>query len=255
MATDYDKEIHIIQDIQEVEESDVLILSDDGGTDEYRETASIIDKIIDKEYFKLHWVDNSGKNLLPPDFLNDDDGLMMEVMRFDDHSKNGKKNPAREKESRMYNEIKSLFPGHERLVINAVTNLPTDEDHNYEFYYGGFKRALTKHLKKLPKYRENHPGKKAIFLMCDESSGTYFEKSSNGHGRLHVFFLDKRFLDIFFGCDLDYLIWYAPYKYFYTFEKHKNFPQIVIFDIRGFANNKKIVPLVFNSSKMLSTEK
>ena len=51
-----------------------------------------------------------------------------------------------------------------RIVVNAVTDLPSNEDHNYQFYYENFARALEKHIKKIPLYRSNHPDKKLIFL-------------------------------------------------------------------------------------------
>lgn len=110
------------------------------------------------------WKDNSFSHL-PPDFLNDKDNLMIEVMRIDDHSFDGKYNPVLEKERHLSKELepfKKMFPN-ANFFINAVTDLPTNEDYNYMNYYLSFQRTIRKHKSKITKYRKNHPDKKLIF--------------------------------------------------------------------------------------------
>lgn len=53
-------------------------------------------KIIHSLYKDINWkswINNSGKDQLPPDFYNNKEKLMLEVMRVDDHASNeGKTN-------------------------------------------------------------------------------------------------------------------------------------------------------------------
>ena len=123
-----------------------------------------------------NWTYNAGKADPPPDFFSEKYHLMMEVMRIDDHAFVNEKgvliNPVNMRESKIQREIrekiKSSQPdadfGSIKIVVNAVTDLPSTEDHNYLFYYANFWRALEKHIKKIPLYRSNHSDKKLIFL-------------------------------------------------------------------------------------------
>ena len=94
----------------------------------------------------------------PPDFYNDKLKLMMDVMRIDDHafeSKNGKiVNPTNQRESVIQKQIRKSglldsFPNVKNVIVTAVTDLTTDEDHNYKFYYSNFERVLMKQIIKL----------------------------------------------------------------------------------------------------------
>lgn len=145
----------------------------------------IFASIHDPEEWKL-WSDSSGKSDPPPDFYNDKLKLMMDVMRIDDHafeSKNGKiVNPTNQRESVIQKQIRKSglldsFPNVKNVIVTAVTDLPTDEDHNYKFYYSNFERVLMKHNNQIDLYGKNHPGYKTIFLVLDESSA-YFEMES-----------------------------------------------------------------------------
>lgn len=69
----------------------------------------------------------------------------MEVMRIDDHSQEGKKNPNLSRQRSMRKEVevmKEMFPNAKRFLMNAVTDLPTDENHNYKNYYSSFQRTV-----------------------------------------------------------------------------------------------------------------
>lgn len=49
------------------------------------------------------------------------------------------------------------------IFINARTELPSELDHNYIFYYKNFNRIIEKHVKSIDLYRKNHPNFKIIF--------------------------------------------------------------------------------------------
>lgn len=144
--------------------------------------------------------------------------------------------------------------------MNAVTDLPSNEDHNYQFYCENFKRALEKHIKKIPLYRSNHPDKKLIFFVFDESTayvqvddpefakrgplaGEPFEAALVWH------FTDKRFLDVFRNADIDYLIWYTPYKHFWG--APVQLPKVCVFDVKHY-NYKHVVE--YPEELIMSTE-
>lgn len=93
------------------------------------------------------WVNSSGKSDPPPDFYCKDFRYMMDVMRVDDHSFKNKKgklvNPVNMRESKIQAElikkgIPELFPNVNGIIVNAVTDLPTQKDHNYKFYKKNF---------------------------------------------------------------------------------------------------------------------
>lgn len=257
MPTNYDNEQKILDEIHELEPSSCLILSDEIDSKNYQKTAEILETILSHDYLE-RWHNNS-KSQLPPDFINDFDSLMMEVMRIDDHSSDGKNNPVLKKEKERYKELKSimhLFPNAKNVFCNPVTDLPTDEDHNYKFYYSSFQRTVRKHSSKIEKYRMNHPNKKLIFLVMDETSGIYFEiQDKSSHlGRPHLPFFDNRFLNEFIDKDIDYLIFYSPFNHFETLQHHDELPHLVIFDVKHLNNSKMMQFIDYDESKMKSCE-
>lgn len=260
MKLDYDIEVNILEDIHELDSNECFIFSDEQGSDNYLATAKILDDILGDACFKK-WKDNS-KSQFPPDLINEDDSLMMEVMRIDDHSPDGKKNPNLSRQRTMRREIdsmKEMFPNAKRFIMNSVTDLPTEEDHNYKYYYSSFQRAVRKHLSKLDEYKKNHSGKKMIFLVADETSGVYFEannkKNEAVYCKLHFVFLDKRFINEFINSKLDYLILYCPYNNVNSFVDHEPLPHLTIFDVKNMKNNKNIILCDYDEDKMFSSEK
>lgn len=256
----YDKEYNILKDVHELDPSECLIFSDDEGTKLYCAAAKIVDDILADDGLSK-WKDNS-KSHLPPDLINEKDSLIMEVMRVDDHSPDGKKNPVLARQRQMSEEARPLveqLPDEANLFINAVTDLPTEQDHNYKFYYSSFQRTLRKHLSKLPIYRKNYPNSKTIFLVFDETSGVYFEKAivqgEQVMGRLHFPFYDKRFLNEFIDGDLDYLIWYIPYNLYETKGEHLTLPRLILFDIKNARHCPLLQRIDYDEDKMISNEK
>lgn len=224
-------------------------------------------RLKDPEEWKL-WSDSSGKSDPPPDFYNDKLKLMMDVMRIDDHafeSKNGKiVNPTNQRESVIQKQIRKSglldsFPNVKNVIVTAVTDLPTDEDHNYKFYYSNFERVLMKHNNQIDLYGKNHPGYKTIFLVLDESSA-YFEMESimdNGviKGKPHYWFWDNSFVNILKKLNIDYLIWYAPFKYYEVplGEEKSDLPEVCVIDIKNINQNGSYLNS-YDISKMKSVE-
>jgi len=196
------------------------------------------------------WTNNSSKSDPPPDYYSQRYKLMMEVMRIDDHGhfdENGRFiNPVNQKESKLQKELHRKYPqiamGNSKVMINAVSDLSGNEDHNFGYYLESFKHALSKHIAKIPLYRKNHPDKKLIFFIFDESSAYVLVNDRELCKRGSVagepysamdynYWQDKRFLDVFIDADIDFLIWYAPYKMIIS-ESEVYLPNTCVFDLK-----------------------
>ena len=145
----YDNENDIIEHFQMLSTESICLLT------ETEEVKTILSSILDEEEWK-NWIDSSGKGDPPPDFYNDKLKIMMDVMKVDDHGfispKGATVNPTRQRESEMMRELQekgflNKFPN-AKIFINAVTDLPTYEDHNYQYYRDNFIRTVKSHIKK-----------------------------------------------------------------------------------------------------------
>ena len=242
----YDNENKIIESFQEISENKVCLIPDD------RELNKIFNLVYNKEEWKK-WIDSSSKSAPPPDFYNETNKIMMDVMRIDDHAYENEKgkiiNPTLQKENKIYKElinsnfIKDInFMGN--IFINAKTELPSELDHNYIFYYKNFNRVIEKHIKSIDLYRKNHPNFKIIFFIFDESSA-YFEAEKkisnkkvgmNVKGNIHFWFLDKKFINEIIKSKIDYLIWYAPNKH-YIGTNDEMIPKICVYNVKELKEN------------------
>lgn len=258
----YDSEKEILLECFAQRSEDVLILSDNDNEDGKIYKKSI--KIYENFACSKDWIDNSINTNNPPDMINNNLKMFFEVMRFDDHSNNGKENPNRARASKMEEELYEKMPDakNKRVFINAVTDLSTDDDHSYKKYLNGFKRTVEKHLKKLPNYISNYPKYKKGFLVLDESSGIYYElvnrlrkeeleHPTNAQCLPHFFFLDKEFVNIFINSDLDYLIWYAPYK-IDTNHMELTMPKVIFYDVKNFKCYNYLME--YDEPRMISCE-
>ena len=212
-----------------------------------------------------NWIFSGGKSAPPPDFYSDKYKLMMDVMRVDDHTHKIKGkfvNETNAKESKIQNELKisglkDNFPN-TNFIVNAITDLPTEKDHNYSWYKESFERVLNEHNKKVELYKKNHPGYKIIFFVFDEST-LYFEtiekinsvkSGMSVEGKVHLFFQDASFLNFIKNLNIDYLIWYAPYKYAQAIDGIIDLPKVVIFKIKDI----NIEAVYYNKNMMISAE-
>lgn len=255
----FDDENKIIECLQETDSVDIFFPV------ENKELFATFETIYDEKKWKL-WKNSSGKSDPPPDFYCDDFKLMMDVMRVDDHAHKNKKgkivNPTNARESQLQRELRDkgiydTFPNVENIIVLADTGLPTEQDHNYDFYRKNFIRILGEHKRKIELYKKNHSGFKVVFFVVDESSA-YVEsvdkplKMEVGmpmFGRPHFWFFDKSFLQVFIGSEIDYLIWFAPFKQehlYYGFE----FPEVVVFDTKLPINDCQD----YDIAKMISCE-
>ncbi len=253
-----ENELNLISDLQMLFNNEIYLLP---TTDEVEE---ILEAIRSSDKW-AKWTHSFGKDVPPPDFFSDELGLMLEVMRVDDHGFKKKGhiiNPTYEREHKLEKELRDLgildvFPN-ANLVINADTGLETEKDHNYTFYLENFKRTVNHHLGKVKNYHLNHQNHKLIFFVFDESSA-YFEASvpkiANlpiGQGRPHLYMFDKAFTEVFINAEgLDYLIWVTPYKRIDFLGEGMVLPMACVYKI-GEALPEQII---YSTDKMVSVER
>lgn len=255
--TNYDDELDIIKEIHELDTRECLILSDRKDSDNYVKTIEVLDTLLSNDYLEK-WKDNSASNL-PPDFINEKDSLILEVMRIDDHSSDGKNNPVLAREKQTHKELEEsgilkAFSNAKKVICNAVTDLPTDEDHSYKNYHKSFQRVIRKHATKIIKYKQNHPNKRLIFLAMDETSGVYYESKGDNFGKPHYVFFDNKFINEFINIDIDYLIWYIPYNYAETIDGNISLPHLIIYDVKNLKSSEIMQYIDYDETKMKSNE-
>ena len=260
----FDNEINIIECFQDIADttSKVLLI---GNTSECK---TLYSSIIKAKRWK-NWKNSSGKADPPPDFYSDRYGYMMDVMRVDDHgyiSPKGKTvNPTRQRESELTRELKEkgildVFP-HARLLMTVDTQLPTREDHNYVYYRDNFIRVIEAHKKKISSYQSNHPSLKTVFFVFDESSqymqtSCRIERPEVGkivQARPHFWWGDESFITAFYNSEIDFVIWFTPYKHCQMYDPLGNkvdLPVATIIDVKSF----KIDAIKYNADLMESVE-
>lgn len=218
------------------------------------------------------WANSSGKSDPPPDFYCDEFQYMMDIMRVDDHTFKNKKgklvNPVNIRESKLQAEliekgIPKLFPNAKGIFVNAITDLPTQEDHNYKFYRENFIRTIEHHKGKINAYRLNHPAYKLIFFVMDESSG-YFQATLPGiaqkknlqsgeefTGCPHFWFQNEDFLNPVIGSDIDFLIWFTPFNYIWADTGLIDLPHVCVYDVKSMIINT----IKYDENYMISYER
>ena len=219
----FDWEAEIIRFFQSTKQNETMLFP----PEDY-EAKKLFESIVDMDLWK-NWVDSSAHNAPPPDFYNEEMHIMMDVMRVDDHGYKNKKgktvNPARQHDTELIHELKNSgilkqFPN-AKLIVNGITDLPTHKDHNYTYYYKNFCRTVNSHKEKIANYKKNHPGFSIAFFVFDESS-MYFASSEIPRNRKigevikgmpHLWFFDKKFIDVLVKSEIDCFIWFTPYKY------------------------------------------
>lgn len=243
----FDNEQRIIENFQFVLAQEVFFPL------QTEDAISVFDAIHNKDSWQ-YWKNNSGKADPPPDFFSEKFNMMMEVMRVDDHAHYNEKgvlvNPVNQRESILQKELRQNFLSRDpkfdfstlNIRVNALSGLPTNEDHNYHFYCDNFKRVLDNHTESIPIYKSNHPDKKLIFFVFDESTGYLITDEDTAKRNLvageHFFaypmwhFFDNKFVNVFRHSGIDYLIWYTPYKMFHGCPIQP--PKVCVFDVKNY---------------------
>ena len=196
---------------------------------------------------------NNGHNCLPPDCYSNKHNLMFDVMRINDSEVSKHKNPIKERERKIINELKQRYGIDEKNII-VDSQLPGkgyDKEHKIDYYLKQYKRVVENHINKIPTWEKEHPSitRKGL-LICDETELFFEGKAiklplidkwmflSRKNGVIHKPWADKKMMEIIFNSKLDFVIWYFPYKPYSAIKKSvEKYPSVVIVDTRKHENN------------------
>ena len=232
----YDTEENIIELLQDTPFREIHMENLSKGVLEF------FSSLYQKEKYK-NWKNNSAKNLIPPDFYSDKYKYMLEVMRVDDY-RIGNNSP-NALESKIIREIETerrkngfLSFKESNIRIYVVPDMSKASENSYEIYLENFKRIIEKHVRKIEKYRDSHPGYKLGFMIFDESpgyakvsdAGVHYNAGDAAQVAPHWHFRDKNFLQNILDADLDFLIWITPYKNLPM--NPRIYPAISVFDMK-----------------------
>ncbi len=191
------------------------------------------------------WCFSNGHADPPPDFYCVDSKMMIDVMRINDNEHRKSYNPAMIKERKIERELKEKGIDASKLFLNVDTGVSKDDFHSYNKYIKMANRVFQKHIESIPLYRKNHPGYKLGYLIFDESA-QYIESINSLEkqksyitgqccGYPHIPIIDKNLMQRLIKSDVDFLIWFNPYKYFEgrmeqinpVFIQDTRFPEII----------------------------
>lgn len=191
----------------------------------------------------VNWTNSSGKDVPPPDFFSEKYKYMLEVMRTDDYEAGN--NSPNALESKIVKELddmlreRGLPTGKEsNIQMFIIPDMSKASKNDYSIYIENFRRIVRKHVDKIQRYRENHPGYKLGFLIFDEAPG-YFRATNKKvkpkagdqvFGYPHFHFMDKNLIESFLDVDVDFVIWMTPFKN--TPNNPRMYPQVSVFDMK-----------------------
>ncbi len=132
--------------------------------------ARIVNSIIDKKRW-TKWKNNSEDTGHPPDYYNDDEKIMIEIMRVDHYTyKDNKGKPHNRNTENVGKVVRMLMDDgrtdilEDYIITGAVELEEHEPDYNYDRYLDSFRAVLEQHIEQIPEYRRNHPGFKLVFF-------------------------------------------------------------------------------------------
>ena len=214
------------------------------------------------------WTINNGHDNIPPDYFSCDHKLMFDVMRINDSesvitTKRGKDllyNPVKSKERSMLHEVQSfakelsLNISIDNIFVNGEPDGNYDAIHRYKFYHEQAQRVFLSHIESIPLCRSLHPNYKMGFFVVDETE-SYIEHANPVDAWKpfdaqkpylvsaipHIPFQDVRFVEPLMTGDIDFIIWYMPYKLLR--ECFTPLPMLTFID---WSNRDKILPIEYS---------
>lgn len=161
----YEDETDILEDICHYKNKEICLVTQSKLEEE------ILDSL---RRFDEFYINNSGHECLPPDFVSSNNSFMFDVMRINDSEKKKSNNPVMRREREIQRELQEAFQGTNipqhaltnGLVINAMPQEDYDQAHNYPQYNKQFERVVRQHIKIIKGCKERHPGQKMGFLMA-----------------------------------------------------------------------------------------
>lgn len=197
------------------------------------------------------FVENNGHNDFPPDFYSDEFSCMFDVMRINDSEIKKSYNPVKIRERKAENDIKesgilNIINPNNTVFINSKSS--NNNEHTLKMYVKNCNRVMSQHIKKINIWKSEHPNIKHKGLLIFDETECYFEGDvqhiyedqfkfmwdANKPLRLHKPWMDISFMKNAYNSDLDFIVWFCPYKSHGTLwqQTHYNYPELIILDTR-----------------------
>lgn len=217
-------------------------------------------------YIKLlfrEWINNTESR---PDFINRHSKMMLELMRFDDYEDNGFSQNQVESKRRKNLVDKFLKqygrkpdPNNDLLMPNCY--LDSRSKHDLDTYYQKFSKTVRDHSRKISAYKDKYPDYKLAFMLVDEAAA-YLEtkeKLNNvprpgdltGPCRLYEPVFDKRYVNVLMSLNVDYIVWFAPYRQFKSLNNYR-ITKVHLIDVRKLKQKQRYIDYDFE--KIYSSE-
>lgn len=197
------------------------------------------------------FIANNMHSALPPDYFSDFYNSMFDITRINDSEIRKNYNPVKIREKSLEREIKTNFPdlpSTVELIINSHDDDNYDHDHNYTNYLKNEKRVIQNHINKIDIWKKEHPRIKHKGLIIFDETELYIHKIySNQENKFHLHpgekgnpiyhepWNDKNMIDFIYKSDLDFVVWFCPYKKYgalCNYPYYKVYPSIIILDTR-----------------------
>lgn len=196
------------------------------------------------------FTENNSHSALPPDFYSDEFSCMFDVMRINDSEIKKSYNPVKIRERQLEKEIKKSG------ILDMVSPNPTifiisegrDDEHSFKNYKKQCNRVMSEHIKKISIWKNEHPDIKYKGLLIFDETNCYFEGcvidvyvdlcaflwDASKPIVYHKPWMDAAFIENAYKSDLDFVIWFCPYKPYGNLlqQTHYHYPKLVILDTR-----------------------
>ncbi len=198
---------------------------------------------------------NNGHSDLPPDYYSDSYGVMFDVLRINDTEVKKTYNPVKIEERKMREQASKLGLLDIPNTIPVFESVDSDDvnEHSFDKYVKQAKRTIKNHIDKIPLWIKEHPSIPHKGLLIFDETEFCFEGFVMSVGNrqfayrykfplvIHEAWNDKAFVQPIYESDLDFVIWFCPYKPYGNIPMKHNiqFPSIVIADTRFQRTNYK----------------
>lgn len=196
------------------------------------------------------FTENNKHDALPPDFYSNEFSCMFDVMRINDSEIRKSYNPVKMRERQAEKDIK------ESNILNAIDSNPiifinsesNNNEHTLNNYIKNSNRVISEHIKKIDIWKSEHPNIDHKGLLIFDETESYFEGhvqhayadqyifawDANKPLVLHKPWMDATFIKKAYDSDLDFIIWFCPYKSHGALwqQTHYDYPDLVILDTR-----------------------
>ena len=207
----------------------------------------------------------NGHDQLPPDFCSTTFGIMFDALRVNDTetvSEKGKfTNNKFARERKIEKELKQLGIDIDDGRMFCNSEYVDFKEHSLLNFSNQAKRTIDEHINKIHIWKDELPNIKYKGLFIFDESGLYFEGDCipaetpaensqwlfiSKHNPPHIYYpwLDKNIMQSICDSELDFVVWYCPYKHSTITQQTKaSYPSITILDVRY---GKSLLEYIYN---------